>query len=182
MTFRNILLGLLVDFIKINIFLFLYDRLMICCEQYAEWFHVKCIRITEADAAQTDENDTPKLLFCVLLFNSLHLTPDFLLPPFEFVDEEPLPKESSTWQLVTTRHETNELKRIFKANGKRMYLDKMKNHTKNINTNICNLQQNGKPQLNINCPYMTLEALSTKTTNYKFSLQTWMCWLSPRHG
>ena len=47
--------------------------------------------------------------------------------PFEFVDEEPLPKESSTSQLVTTLHETNELKRIFKENGKRRCLDKMKN-------------------------------------------------------
>ena len=59
MTFKNILLGLLVDFIKINIFLFSYDRLMICCDQCGEWFHVNCIGITEGDVAQMDANDTP---------------------------------------------------------------------------------------------------------------------------
>lgn len=32
---------------------------MICCDQCGEWFHVNCIGITEADAVQMDENDTP---------------------------------------------------------------------------------------------------------------------------
>ena len=58
-AFLAILPNILIALKLIKIFIFSYNRLMICCDQCGEWFHVNCIGITEADAANMDDNDTP---------------------------------------------------------------------------------------------------------------------------